>query len=177
VHVPRTILVAWTFYTAVGTESATEASRLVTESESGVHGAATVRWETDASMPWVSHPAARDGQVDAFWGLLFGLSLYVPLLSAAMCSPARTTIHGLVAVGISREFMNKLHDRITPYTHTVLIVAPHDVAERLNDEVAPLRPDEMVSSVMHLGEAFGVEDVFDSGPNQSTRPASRRSVP
>ncbi|KRF06697.1 hypothetical protein ASG88_19510 [Nocardioides sp. Soil777] len=140
----------------------------MTGSESGVSSAATVRWEARGSAPSLTHPIAPDGQVDAFWGLLFGLSFYVPLLSAATFSPpARTTIHKFAAVGISGEFMNKIRDRVRPSTNTVFAVAPHDVAERLQDEVLPLQPDEFLSAVMQLGRAFTVEDLFDSEPNES----------
>lgn len=88
---PRTNLIAWTFFTAFGTENADQTIRLVSGSGSGVHGAATVVWEAQHRGPSMNGPAAADGRRDdTFWCLLFGITLFLPLADTAVGAAVKT---------------------------------------------------------------------------------------
>lgn len=109
-------LTVWRFTTASG---AIEAARGLEKSGTADRGlgCAVVSWTRGTRTPRVEHlPSAPNaGELnETFWGLFFGLVLFMPLIGAALGGTTGTGSGTLADVGFDDTFINKVRDRITP---------------------------------------------------------------
>jgi uncharacterized membrane protein len=89
-------------------------------------GLAVIWWPSGAVRP-TFRPVEPDGQqhrvTAAFWGLLFGLVFYLPLVGAALGRTTGTVADLLVDLGIGDTFVNRLRDQVVPGTSSLVLLA------------------------------------------------------
>lgn len=130
-------LTVWKFETDRGAERAVGTLLDVRASDRSVaFDAAVVTWEPGAERP-VTGDVVQTGEPGglgtAFWGLLFGLIFFVPLLGAAVGSPPGAMTGWLVDAGITDHFVNRVRDEVVPGTSALFVVAAGEVMSRFED--------------------------------------------
>ena len=138
-------LTVWKFDTADGADKATgilkdmAAQRLLT-----IHDAATVRWEDGKKKPQtkqLNNLAGAGALGGAFWGMLFGLIFFVPLLGR------HSACNALAAIAVGKK-MNIAEDAIVESLANAAPVdipstdaaPPSSVAGPICSRSLPLRP-------------------------------------
>lgn len=152
-------LIVWTFYTSFGDDDVLSALGHVNGTP-GMEGHATVTWPAGATIPIVDAQTVDAGLDDAFWGLLFGVAFYGPLLSAATASPAGRGHQMLGGIGLDNAFLNTLRDAITPGTFAIFAVASQKAVDRLVDDAAPCGPEKVLRAALDLDDTTPIGDLF-----------------
>jgi len=145
---PQATLTVWRFDTPDG---AHDALRVLEDLARGnaisLSDAATVSWPAGDAKPrthQVQPPSGPQAIGPAFWGLLFGLIFFVPLLGAEV-GAASGSINGPFAdVGIDESFINRVRDQVTPGTSALFLISPDPLVDRLKDEFAARGRVELV---------------------------------
>jgi uncharacterized membrane protein len=159
----------WQFDTDQGAESALSVlQRLQTEELIQVQDAAVVSWPDGAKKPktkqlhnLVSARALGGG----FWGFLFGLIFFVPLLGLAVGAATGALSGSLGDVGIDDAFIKDVRTKVKPGTSALFLLTSGAVIDKVAEEFEAVRDH---ATLMHtnlsnaqeakLREAF-VEDV------------------
>ena len=133
-------MTVWQFGTATDAAPAADLLEgLVRESPLVIHGAATVAWESGDRRPRTRQLLGELSP--GFWGLLFGLVFFVPLLGAAIGATTGALAEGTLAdVGLDDHFINRVRDQVTPGTSALFLLAADPVVPRVHDAVTGLRP-------------------------------------
>jgi uncharacterized membrane protein len=122
-------LTAWKFPTATGAEDALATlERLQKEELIQVDDGAVVTWPEGRSKPRTRqmHNLAGAGALGgSFWGLLFGLIFFVPLLGVLVVAATGALSGSLRDVGIDDDFIAEVRAKITPGT-SGLFALTHD---------------------------------------------------
>jgi len=167
----QTALTAWKFTSPRSAEVASQTLReLARESLVIIHDAATVEWETGATRPRISqlHPITDAGALGAaFWGRLFGLLFFDPLLGAATGTLSRA----LTDVGIDDRFIERVRDGVRPGTSALFVMSSDAVVHKIQDALAGHdAPELIVTSVQHrAGIGRTVPDPGSSAGGPATR--------
>ena len=121
-------LTVWKFPTPEGAEQAERTLESLQKQELiKIHDAAMVSWPVGAKKPKTRQLLSTAGAGalgGAFWGMLFGLIFFVPLLGA------------MTDVGINDEFINTLRNEITPGTSALLLMSSDAVIDKVKDAFA-----------------------------------------
>ena len=112
--------------------------RLVRDDALVIHDAAVVEWESGDRRPRTRRLAGELGA--GFWGLLFGLVFFVPLLGAAIGTTTGALAGALTDVGIDDHFINRVRDQVTPGTSALFLLTSDSVVAHVHDALAELRP-------------------------------------
>jgi uncharacterized membrane protein len=133
-------LVAWKFDTCEGAERGGQALQRLGITEGSGDGflrdAARVSWSpgggkpTTALVPLGSSDASLG---EPFWGVLFGVIFFAPLLDAAAASATGGGSDGLVDVGIDEVSVNRVRDAVTPGTSALFVIGADPGIDRVND--------------------------------------------
>ena len=132
-------LSVWKFGTATG---AADASRTLKDLHDraliNVHDAAIVSWDIDDRRPKTrnlddSSSAELGG---AFWGFLFGLVFFVPLLGATVGLAAGALSASLRDVGIDDAFIGRIRESVTPGTSALFVMSSDAVTEAVRNAFA-----------------------------------------
>jgi uncharacterized membrane protein len=77
-----------------------------------LHDAAVVSWEVGKKKPKTHemHDTAAAGALGGFWGLLFGLIFFIPLLGLAVGAASGALIGSMRDVGISDDFIRDVRE-------------------------------------------------------------------
>jgi uncharacterized membrane protein len=141
-------LTVWKFDDPSGAEGAGEIlDKLAIERIITISDAATVSWREDERKPTVHQltfttgPAALGG---GFWGMLFGLILFVPLFGAPLGAATEALASSLCEVGIEDGFINKIRDQITPGTSALFAVISDAVVDEVDRAFVHYEPSELV---------------------------------
>jgi uncharacterized membrane protein len=121
-------LTVWRFDTPDGADDAVATVELLTRQDLiTVHDGATVAWRPDARKPRTRQLHTLTG-ADAlggmFWGMLFGLVFFVPLLDAAAAE-----------TGIDSRFIERVRASVTPGTSALFLLTSNAVTDRVRDIV------------------------------------------
>lgn len=151
-------LMAWRFDDAGGAEHATQTLRdLTVHHLATVDDAACVCWEVDASGPRTEqlHSLVGAGALgEMFWGMLFGVLFYVPLLGAAVGAANSGVSESLAYVGIDDSFVNRVRDEIYPGTSALFLVSPGEAGELVRNRFTGLhRPEVLFTRLDPVHEA------------------------
>jgi uncharacterized membrane protein len=129
-----TTLVVWNSGTAADAERARGILQdLVGTDRESVHDAAMVSWPRGSRKPSTCVlPDLRSDQAlgEEFWGVLFGVIFYSPLLGAAV-SRATDAISSLAEVGIDDTFVNRVRDSVTPGTWALFALGSDALVDRV----------------------------------------------
>jgi uncharacterized membrane protein len=156
-------LTAWKFSTPQGADIALERlQKLQSEQLINVQDAAVVSWEEGRKKPKTRelHDTKKAGALGGgFWGLLFGLIFFVPILGLAIGA-----LFGSMAdVGISNAFIDDVRQKVTPGTSALFLLSSDAVIDRVRSEFAGSEA-ELISTNLSadqeakLREAFANED-------------------
>ena len=137
-------LTVWQFDTVDGAGRAALAlDRRSRGDTTAIQDAALIHWASADRKPHTRHLACGLTSMpldDGFWGLLFGLVFYVPLLGAAMGAATGARSGGLADVGIDDHFMNRVRDRVTPGTSALFLLTPAPVTDEVRAVLGDGRP-------------------------------------
>ena len=160
-------LTAWKFSSPYGADDALATlEKLQSEQLIQVQDAAVVSWEPDRKKPKTRelHSMKKAGALGGgFWGLLFGLIFFVPILGLAIGAAAGAYFGSLADVGISDDFIDQVRQRVTPGTSALFLLSSDAVIERVKAEFKDTNA-ELISTNLSaeqeekLREAFGHEE-------------------
>jgi uncharacterized membrane protein len=127
----------WTFDTSHGAERGW--GLLLQHPGAGrhiIHDAARVSWVRGSSKPTTRQLpefAWDESLGEAFWGVLFGLTFYSPLLGAAVGSATGGLSGSLAGFGIDDTFINRVRDTVTPGTSALFVLGYDEVVDQVGD--------------------------------------------
>jgi uncharacterized membrane protein len=160
-------LTAWKFATPYGADDALATlEKLQTEALIAVQDAAVVSWEPGHSKPRTRelHSTTKTGALSGgFWGFLFGLIFFVPILGLAVGAATGALFGSLADVGISDGFINSVREKVTPGTSALFLLSSDAVLDRVGAEFQGTEA-ELISTNLSaeqeakLREAFAHED-------------------
>ena len=160
-------LTAWKFSTPQGADLALEKlGKLQSQQLINVQDAAVVSWEEGRKKPKTRelHDTKKAGALGGgFWGLLFGLIFFVPILGLAVGVGMGALFGSMADVGISDEFINSVREKVTPGTSALFLLSSDAVFDRVRSEFAG-SDAELISTNLSteqeakLRQAFAQED-------------------
>jgi uncharacterized membrane protein len=160
-------LTAWKFSTPPGADVALEKlDKLQAQQLIQVQDAAVVTWPADRKKPETHgmNSATGIGALGGgFWGLLFGLIFFVPILGLAIGAGLGALAGSMRDVGISEEFINSVREKVTPGSSALFLLSSDAVIDRVKAEFAGTEA-ELISTNLSmdqeqkLREAFSDED-------------------
>jgi uncharacterized membrane protein len=160
-------LTAWKFATPYGADDALATlEKLQSEALIQVQDAAVVSWEPGRRKPSTRemHSTKRAGALGGgFWGFLFGLIFFVPILGLAIGAATGALFGSLKDVGISDSFINSVREKVTPGTSALFLLSSEAVMDRVAAEFQDAKA-ELISTNLsaqqeaQLREAFAHED-------------------
>jgi uncharacterized membrane protein len=131
-------LTVWKFPSPAGADAAlTKLEELQGRALIQVHDAAVVSWEPDKSKPRTHelHSTTKIGALGGgFWGLLFGLIFFVPILGLAVGAASGALFGSLADTGISDSFIKSVRDKVTPGTSALFLLSSDAVYDKVKDE-------------------------------------------
>ncbi|MCW2548403.1 MAG: hypothetical protein JWN96_2863, partial [Mycobacterium sp.] len=81
----------------------------------------------------------------SFWGFLFGLIFFVPLLGMAVGAAAGALGGSLTDVGIDNSFIKKVRSEVTPGTSALFAMTGNAVLDKVHDAFSGQTP-ELIST-------------------------------
>ena len=160
-------LAAWTFDTPTGADdAATTLQSLAGREILTLRDAATVSWELAWHKPRtqqlvVTGPGGSLGS--AFWGLLFGMVFFVPLLGAATSAAGGALAGSLTDVGIDDSFINKVRDQVTPGTSALFVLGPDAALDAIEAAFGGHRPAGRIATSLTSEQDRALRSVFAEG--------------
>jgi uncharacterized membrane protein len=101
----------------------------------------------------------------AFWGFLFGLLFFVPLLGLAVGAAMGAMAGSMGDVGIDDQFIKEVREKITPGTSAVFLMTQDAVQDKVAAELSSMKGHvELLHTNLtneqeaKLREAFADED-------------------
>ena len=157
-------LAVWTFDTSHGAERGSQTLRdLPTAERAMIYDAARVTWVRGTSKPTTRQIAdtAWDGALgEEFWGVLFGLIFYSPLLGAAVGSATGGLSGSLAGFGIDDTFVNRVRDTVTPGTSALFVLCPDSVVDQLRDALRVNQPVKVLVTLLNQLQEGCLRQVF-----------------
>ena len=160
-------LTAWKFSTPYGAEAALEKLQgLQAQQLIQVQDAAVVSWEEGRKKPKTRELNSTKGigaLGGGFWGLLFGLIFFVPILGLAIGAASGALLGSMRDAGISDAFIDTVRQKVTPGTSALFLLSSDAVIDRVKAEF-PASDAELMSTNLSaeqeqkLREAFADED-------------------
>ncbi len=95
-----------------------------------------------------------------FWGILFGLIFFVPLLGAAVGAATGALAGSLTDVGIDDGFINKVRDKVTPGTSALFLLTSDVVLDKVRDALAGHGPHELIFTNLTAEQEAALREVF-----------------
>lgn len=156
-------LTAWIFSTPTGAEeSLTPLKALQEQGLVTVHDTATVSWPEGRKRPKTNHEPSYAGFATlggAFWGLLFGLLFFVPLLGIATGAAAGRAAASRVFVGIDQDFIDSVRANVQPGTSALFVMTSDAVIDQVLDTF-PGQPAELIATNLSDEEEARLREAF-----------------
>jgi uncharacterized membrane protein len=159
-------LTAWMFPGVKDADAAVEKLKaLHTQKLINIHDAAVVSWEAGKKKPKTREVNSLKGAMalgGAFWGMLFGLLFFLPLLGLAVGAGIGVVMGSIARVGIEQEFIDRIKERVTPGTSALFLLTSDAVEDRVVSEFSDTKVELIASNLSaeqeaRLREAFGEE--------------------
>ena len=148
-------LAVWRFHTSHGAERGGLALQELPHSERAViHDAARVSWALGSQRPTtrlMPELAREEGLGEAFWGVLFGVIFFSPLLGAAVGSAPSGSSGSLAHVGIDDTFVNRIRDSVTPGTSALLVIGSDAMVDHVQDVLRVGPSDDVLTTRLQEG--------------------------
>jgi uncharacterized membrane protein len=157
-------LVVWKFDTPTGAdESAMTLEALDLQDILALRDTATVSWSRNARKPRTRQLPGRTPQGNlnsSFWGLLFGMIFYVPLLGAAVGAASGALAGSLTDIGIDDCFINQVRDQVTPGTSALFVLGPDAVVHTIESTFAVHEPAGRIVTRLSAEQDAALRSVF-----------------
>jgi uncharacterized membrane protein len=131
-------LTVWKFPTPVGADGALATlEQLQGQGLIQVHDAAVVSWEPGQSKPKTRelHSRTKIGALGGgFWGLLFGLIFFIPILGLAIGAASGALFGSMADAGISESFIKNVREKVTPGTSALFLLSSDAVYDKVKAE-------------------------------------------
>ena len=128
-------LTVWKFADADGADRVEKKLIALSKQELiNIHDAAVVTWPADAKKPKTKQLSSLTGAGaagGAFWGLLFGILFFVPLFGMALGAAIGAISGSLANVGIDKDFIESVREKITPGTSALFLMSSDAVVDRV----------------------------------------------
>jgi uncharacterized membrane protein len=156
-------LTAWKFATPDGADDAlTKLEYLQDEALIQVQDAAVVSWEAGRHRPKTRelHSTKKaDALGGGFWGLLFGLIFFVPILGLAIGAATGVLFGSMADVGISDAFIESVRDQVTPGTSALFLLSSAAVIDRVKAEFGGTKA-ELISTNLSMEQEQRLRHAF-----------------
>ena len=123
------------FPTATGADEALEIlERLQREESIQVHDGAIVSWPDGAKKPktrQLSNITGAGALGGGFWGLLFGLIFFVPILGLLVGAGMGAAAASMRDVGIDDDFIREVKEKVTPGTSALFALTSAGVPDKV----------------------------------------------
>jgi uncharacterized membrane protein len=133
-------LTVWKFPDSMGAEHAIHTlEQLQREELIKVQDAAVVSWPAGKRKPRTHqlHSLTGAGALGGgFWGLLFGLIFFVPLLGLAIGATMGTLGGAMSDVGIDDAFIKRVREQVTPGSSALFAMTSDAVMDRVHEAFA-----------------------------------------
>lgn len=163
-------LTAFRFDTVDGADNALGVISMLQEQELiTILDAALVSWPKGKTRPrtrqivWPMRTQLLDG---TFWGMLFGLIFFVPVLDTRRAETDRLT-SALSDVGIDDTFIYQVRSRLTEGTSALFVLSQDAVMDRINDASKGKKPD-LIAINLPRDEEMKLRNLF--GPASTPPP-------
>jgi uncharacterized membrane protein len=157
-------LTMWKFDTAGGAERVGYALRDATPQQRRlVADAVYVTWPMGARKPSTRPVTGLDTQAalgESFWGVLFGLIFYSPLLGAAVGSAGGPMWGGLTGFGIDETFVNRVRDAVTPGTSALFLLSSGTALDQIRDTLRFDPPTMVLNAKLTRRQESSLREVF-----------------
>ncbi|MGZ4537488.1 MAG: DUF1269 domain-containing protein [Blastococcus sp.] len=131
-------LTVWKFDTPGGAERALALlERMQKEELVQVNDAAYVYWPEGRKKPktqQLHHLAGVGALGGSFWGFLFGLIFFVPLLGMAIGAAMGAVTASMADVGINDDFIREVRAQVTPGTSALFVMTSDVVVDKVVNE-------------------------------------------
>jgi len=131
-------LTVWKFDSTSGAENALALlERMQKEELVQVNDAAYVYWQEGRKKPkteQLHHMGSAGALGGSFWGLLFGLIFFVPLLGMAVWAAMGAWAGSMTDVGIDDTFIKEVRRQVTPGTSALFVMTSAAVADKVIEE-------------------------------------------
>jgi uncharacterized membrane protein len=145
-------LTAFRFDTVDGADNALGVISLLHEQELiAILDAALVSWPKGKTRPrtrqivWPTQTQLLDG---TFWGMLFGLIFFIPVLDTRRAETDRLT-SALSDVGIDDTFIYQVRSRLTEGTSALFVLSRDAVMDKISDALKGKKPDLIAINLPH----------------------------
>ncbi len=157
-------LTVWKFPTTAGADAALGRLEDLADRELiQVHDAAVVAWDVGRKKPQTRelHSTSRISALGGgFWGLLFGLIFFVPLLGLALGAASGALFGSLRDAGISDSFIKSVQQKVTPGTSALFLVSSDSVYDKVADEFRGSQA-ELIQTNLSAEQDARLHEAFD----------------
>jgi len=165
-------LTAWKFATPNGADDALSTlEQLQTQALIQVQDAAIVSWEAGRQRPKTRemHSTKKAGALGGgFWGLLFGLIFFVPILGLAIGAGMGALFGSMADVGISDSFIKSVRERVTPGTSALFLLSSDAVMDRVKDEFNGTHA-ELISTNLSMEQEQRLRDALSQDEDEQKK--------
>jgi uncharacterized membrane protein len=157
-------LTVWKFDTTYGAESGAQTLRRLPGNErESVHEAARVSWVRGISKPTtrlMDELSSDEALGDDFFGLLFAVIFFSPLVGAAVGSARGAFLGSLSEVGIDDTFVNRIRDTVTPGTSALFLLGSDDAVDQVREALRVDPPVNVLVARLSPRQLGALREVF-----------------
>jgi uncharacterized membrane protein len=140
----------WGFPRADGADNALETLRRLDRTEAlSVLDAALVSWPEGRGNPRSRQLGNAGG---TFWGMLFGLTFFVPFLDVAIGEATVALADSMRDLGIDDDFIARVRADITPGTSALFVLTAERVADQLCEALPGADRDRTHTNAREIDE-------------------------
>ncbi|UCD99853.1 MAG: DUF1269 domain-containing protein [Chloroflexota bacterium] len=151
------------FHTPTGADEALDLVKSLQKQQLiTLQDAAIVTWPEGAKKPktrQLINLAGMGAMNGAFWGMLFGLIFFVPLLGMAVGAAFGALGASMADVGIDDEFINKTKGKVTEGTSALFLLTSDATTDKVVDQMKKL-DFEIVSTSLSQEEEDKLRAAF-----------------
>ena len=115
-----------------------------------VQDAAVVTWPADRKSPKTKQSFSTAGYgalAGSFWGFLFGLLFFIPIMGLAICAAVGAISGALADYGIDDDFIKASRDKVVPGTSALFLMSGNTVIDRVIPELKGLNPELITTNL------------------------------
>ena len=156
-------LTAFRFDSVDGADSALGVVPMLQEQELiTILDAALVSWPKGKNRPstrQVVLPTGTQLLDGTFWGMLFGLIFFVPVLDTGRREEMERLTCALSDVGIDEDFIYQLRSKLTEGTSALFILSRDALMDKINDVSKGKKPD-LIAINLRRNDEMKLRDLF-----------------
>ena len=166
-NVQQATLTVWKFRTSDGAAQAVQTLKsLQQEGLINFLDGAIVSWPANKKKPKTEQLKDFKGAgalTGSFWGLLFGLIFFVPILGLAIGAGMGALAASMANVGISDDFIKRVRSEVTPGTSALFAYTSGAVMDKVEAATKPLQPT-LLTSNLSSDQEKQLREIFAEDP-------------